>query len=179
MCFEHCYGNKHAYSLFYFPPLFHCLSLSYSSALSCMMIGWLVRLFLWISVLYNTRTPYSACHLYKSCPADRISWFSFGHFLSYSEQMLCQYPTKCHKRLNRFINHTYPIFRYCIMCLADEASFRWQRTKKLVMNSTGCLCFENGNVKRSAYFIYIKIHYFVTAVSCNSHGLNPCIYDAT
>jgi hypothetical protein len=47
------------------------------------------------------------------------------------------------------------------------------------MNSTGCLCFYKGNVKRSAYFIYIKIHYFVTAVSCGSHGLNPCSYDAT
>lgn len=54
-----------------------------------------------------------------------------------------------------------------------------EQTKKVVMNSTDCLCFENGNVKCSAYFIYIKIHCFVTAVSCNSHGLNPCIYDAT
>lgn len=95
-----------------------------------MKTRWLVRLFLWISVLYNIRTPYSACPVYKSYPADRIFWVSFGHSLSSSEQMLKQYPTKCHESRNCFINHTHPIFRCYIMCLTDEESFRWQRTNK-------------------------------------------------
>lgn len=44
--------------------------------------------------------------------------------------MLRKYLIECHKRLPRLISPTYPLFRCYIIFLADETSFRWQRTNK-------------------------------------------------